>query len=203
MPPHDGCRRTEDQHQVVANTCLRFATYRGLVASLPGTDTLKKSLIVGLAFALSGTMPAHALNRSFTPTLSERDLVTRYCKGMITEFVNPDLTRTDCISPTHAIEVEFSHKWAEAIGQALHYSLWTKEFSEFPDSFARHSRQVGTPRRAGIIFACGANRSLKICTDHIVRVSRIVEEFKIPLTIWFCDPNTDMTLAECQPLDFN
>jgi hypothetical protein len=133
--------------------------------------------------------------------LSESDLVQRYCKGMITEFVNPDNTRTDCISATHAIEVDFSSKWAEAIGQALHYSLWTQEFSDYPDDFARWHLQVKTPRRAGIIFACKADRRTETCADHIVRPKRIAEAFGIPLTIWDCNPDTDATLEECQRID--
>src|SRR5690349_16182101 len=99
---------------------------------------------------------------------SERELVARYCAGMIIEFNNPDDTRTDCISDTHAIEVDFSDKWAESIGQALHYALWTKEFSENPDAFARWHYQVRTPRRAGIILMCRENRRLETCANHVV-----------------------------------
>ncbi len=133
--------------------------------------------------------------------LSEADLVRRYCTGMITEFINPDNSRTDCISATHAIEVDFSTKWAEAIGQALHYSLWTKEFSDYPNDFARWHFQVRTPRRAGIIFACRDNRRTETCADHVVRPKRIAEAFGIPLTIWDCNPDTDATLEDCLRID--
>ena len=152
----------------------------------------KASARVAILLMLS-TAPALAL--------SESDLVQRYCKGMITEFTNPDGTRTDCISATHAIEVDFSSKWAEAIGQALHYSLWTKEFSDYPDDFARWHYQVKTPRRAGIIFACRDDRRTETCANHIVRPQRIAEAFGIPLTVWDCDPDTDATLADCQRID--
>jgi len=33
-----------------------------------------------------------------------------------------DDTRIDCLTKTHAIEFDFASKWAEAIGQSLHYS---------------------------------------------------------------------------------
>ena len=33
-----------------------------------------------------------------------------------------DNTRIDCLTKTHAIEFDFALKWAEAIGQSLHYS---------------------------------------------------------------------------------
>ena len=138
-----------------------------------------------------------------TMALSEADLVKRYCKGMITEFTNPDGTRTDCISDTHAIEVDFSEKWAESIGQALHYSLWTREFSRHPDDFARWHYQVKTPRRAGIILICRENRRTETCANHVVRPKRIAEEYGIPLTIWDCNPDTDMALDECLRLDID
>jgi len=33
-----------------------------------------------------------------------------------------DGTRCDLLTPTHAIEVDYARKWAEGIGQALHYA---------------------------------------------------------------------------------
>ena len=43
----------------------------------------------------------------------------------IEEYENSDKTRVDCLTPTHAVEFDFWHKWAEGIGQALHYGLMT------------------------------------------------------------------------------
>ena len=132
---------------------------------------------------------------------SEREMVQRYCAGMITEFYNPDGTRTDCISSTHAIEVDFSNRWADAIGQALHYALWTKEFQANPETFGRWVYQVRTARKPGMILICKANIRTETCADHMVRPKRIAEEYGIALTIWDCDPETDTTLAECQRID--
>lgn len=151
------------------------------------------ALPIATLLILFGLVPAHAL--------TEKDLVARYCAGMIQEFYNPDSTRTDCISDTHAIEVDFSAKWAEAIGQALHYALWTKEFAENPEAYPRWYYQVKTPRKAGIIFACSDDRRLETCANHVVRVKRIAEEFQIPLTIWDCNPDVDMILDDCLRLD--
>lgn len=33
--------------------------------------------------------------------------------------------RCDCLTDTHAIEFDFANKWAEAIGQSLHYAAQT------------------------------------------------------------------------------
>lgn len=43
----------------------------------------------------------------------------------ITEYENDDFTRVDCLTETHAVEFDFANKWAESIGQALHYQYKT------------------------------------------------------------------------------
>lgn len=41
------------------------------------------------------------------------------------EYVLPDKTRVDILTEDVAYEVDFAVKWAEGIGQALHYSTMT------------------------------------------------------------------------------
>ena len=50
-----------------------------------------------------------------------------WCKahGGIEEYENKDFTRVDCLTKTHAVEFDFANKWAESIGQALHYGIMT------------------------------------------------------------------------------
>jgi hypothetical protein len=43
-----------------------------------------------------------------------------------TEVVLEGGTRVDCLLPEHAVEFDFASKWAEAIGQALHYGHMTQ-----------------------------------------------------------------------------
>ena len=43
----------------------------------------------------------------------------------VEEYENKDFTRVDCLSETHADELDFANKWQESIGQALHYGLMT------------------------------------------------------------------------------
>ena len=45
--------------------------------------------------------------------------------GGVQEYENKDYTRVDCLTDTHAIEFDFAKKWAEAIGQSLHYARMT------------------------------------------------------------------------------
>ncbi|BDM64558.1 hypothetical protein NFHSH190041_20100 [Shewanella sp. NFH-SH190041] len=55
---------------------------------------------------------------------SEADWVELYCNGEV-EHALQDRTRVDCLTNTHAIEYDFARKWAEAVGQSLHYSVMT------------------------------------------------------------------------------
>ncbi len=43
----------------------------------------------------------------------------------IREYKLSDSTRVDCLTPEYAIEIEFAKKWAESVGQSLHYSIMT------------------------------------------------------------------------------
>ena len=54
----------------------------------------------------------------------ERDYVSKYCNGAI-EYVLPNRTRIDCLTDDYAIEFDFAPKWAEAVGQSLHYGYAT------------------------------------------------------------------------------
>jgi len=47
-----------------------------------------------------------------------------WCIGQ-TEVKLEDGTRGDCITTNYAVEVEFAQKWAEGIGQSLHYARLT------------------------------------------------------------------------------
>jgi hypothetical protein len=57
----------------------------------------------------------------------ERYYQEKWCSEMggAVEVRMDDKTRVDCITNTHAVEVDFAPKWAEAIGQALYYGAKT------------------------------------------------------------------------------
>jgi hypothetical protein len=44
----------------------------------------------------------------------------------VPEYMLPDKARVDILTHTEAIEVDWAHKWAEGIGQALYYGAMTK-----------------------------------------------------------------------------
>lgn len=56
---------------------------------------------------------------------SESSYQHAYCSihNGIEEFELQDKTRIDCLTDDYAIEFDFANKWAESIGQALHYGL--------------------------------------------------------------------------------
>jgi len=41
------------------------------------------------------------------------------------EVVMPDRTRCDLLTDVYAIEADWAHKWAEGVGQCVHYALLT------------------------------------------------------------------------------
>ncbi len=75
--------------------------------------------------AISLVGPGAAQNAPYKKTrLNERAYQEKWCRdynGQV-EVVFVDRTRCDCLTDTHAVEVEFARKWKEAIGQALHYA---------------------------------------------------------------------------------
>ena len=58
---------------------------------------------------------------------SERYYQEKFAReiGGQVEVVMEDGTRCDILTATHAIEVDFAKKWAEAIGQSLNYAMHT------------------------------------------------------------------------------
>jgi hypothetical protein len=57
----------------------------------------------------------------------EKDYQEAWCAehGGETEYRLPDQTRVDCLTSTHAVEVDFAPKWAESVGQTLYYAEQT------------------------------------------------------------------------------
>ncbi|HGX92543.1 MAG TPA: hypothetical protein ENK35_04425 [Candidatus Tenderia sp.] len=69
----------------------------------------------------------------------------------------------DCLTPTHAVEVDPGKKWAEGLGQALFYA----------------SR---TGRRAGVLLITPAG------SRHHRRLQAIIEHYGLPVDVWTIDP---------------
>jgi hypothetical protein len=72
-----------------------------------------------------------------------------------------DGTRCDCVTDTHAVEVEFAAKWHEAIGQSLNY--------------ARH-----TTKRAGIVIVSRGKKDAK----KLKSLRDVILFYQLPIDVW-------------------
>ena len=91
----------------------------------------------------------------------EKYYQTNWCnknKGM-SEVKLSDNTRIDCLTSEYAIEFDFASKWAEAIGQSLHYSYMTN-------------------KKAGIVLIVENNDDKK----YVDRIKPLCEKHEI--TLW-------------------
>lgn len=82
------------------------------------------------------------------------------------ESVVPSGARCDCLTTTHAIEFDFADKWAEAIGQSLHYATQTE-------------------KKAGIVIIMeNPDRDNKL----LKRLKMTIEENDLPIDYWLLIP---------------
>ncbi|QPJ65230.1 MAG: hypothetical protein G3M78_07435 [Candidatus Nitrohelix vancouverensis] len=76
-----------------------------------------------------------------------------------------DRTRVDCLTTQHAIEFDFGSKWAEAIGQALHYSM-------------------ATGKEAGIVLILETEEDGK----YWIRLNNIIQRYHLGIHTWKIHP---------------
>lgn len=55
---------------------------------------------------------------------NEQHYINKYCSENLAYTAT---VAVDCLTAEYAIEFDFSHKWAEAIGQSLYYALQTNK----------------------------------------------------------------------------
>ncbi len=81
-----------------------------------------KTWLTAFVVILAASSPAHARHQH-----PERWYQERWCRAQQgrAEVRLVDRTRVDCLTATHAVEVDFARKLYEAIGQSLHYSMLT------------------------------------------------------------------------------
>lgn len=91
---------------------------------------------------------------------TEKHYVDKWCVGE-KEVTLSDKTRCDCVTKEHAIEFDFAPKWAEAIGQSLHYAAQTKKLP-------------------GIVLICRKKTDRK----HLNKIRNISKLYRLPITVW-------------------
>ena len=98
--------------------------------------------------------------------MPERVYQDAWCKGKgATEVVMSDRTRIDCLTSTHAVEMDFADKWAESIGQSLGYA-------------------VMSGRRAGVALIV-EKPSHKAKWN---KLNTVIKEMNLPIDTWMIEP---------------
>lgn len=86
---------------------------------------MKKYLLTSIITALTlyTSAPAYGKHK-----FKEKEYQKVWCDkaGGVMEHVVSGGSRVDCLTDTHAVEVEFAPKWKESVGQALYYGKKTK-----------------------------------------------------------------------------
>jgi hypothetical protein len=86
----------------------------------------------------------------------------QWCAGRgKTEAAMSDGTRCDCLTATHAVEVEHARKWAESVGQALNYAMQSN-------------------KRAGIVMIVERPKDRK----YWIRLNSIIQSYDLPIDTW-------------------
>ena len=91
-------------------------------------------------------------------------LVCQHWQGK--EEVWIDGGRVDCITRSHSIETDYAHKWQQAIGQSLYYSLVTG-------------------LKPGILVI----RQSKKDDKYIARLRKTIKYYRLPIKIWKVEKN--------------
>jgi len=89
------------------------------------------------------------------------------------EKVLEDGTRCDCLTDTHAIEVDFADNWYEAVGQSTHYS---------------HQ----TDKRAGIVLILESPDDKR----HWQRLINLVDKSELPIDVWSVGDGVDSGMPQ-------
>ena len=104
------------------------------------------------------------LATSYVDARPEREYQEEWCASMggEVEVVLADRTRCDCVTDTHAIEVEFARNWHSAVGQALWYAAQTS-------------------KRPGIVLIIDANSSDE---KYWIKLNVLVDAYELPIDLW-------------------
>ena len=100
---------------------------------------------------------------SSSENINEKWYQERWCKENNGKYEVrlKDKTRCDCLTDDYAIEVDFARKWAEAVGQSLHYARMTGQ-------------------QAGILLIVEESKDEK----HLERLNKLIEYHELPIKVW-------------------
>ena len=99
-----------------------------------------------------------------------------FCTGD-TEHILDNYTRVDCLTESHAIEVDFASKFYEAIGQSLYYASYTG-------------------KRAGILLIIERKKDLK----YWYRLNSVIQYYGLPIDVWTTGAAVNSLEPRAKPL---
>jgi hypothetical protein len=123
------CLRSPEAFAEIIEACGGIVDI-GALHHCPHQESPMKKERMRLWWMLPAALAAYIigfLSCSTAHALVEADYVDAWCterKGR-QEVVLSDNTRIDCALPTYSVEFDYAYKWAEAIGQSLHYAQMT------------------------------------------------------------------------------
>lgn len=145
------------------------AAFKKIFGNEKKMNTIYKKIRSGLCYFSAGFICLSVMTIGEEPccALEEHSRESGYneqwCsehKG-IREKTLKDKTRCDCVTETHAVESDYGKKWAEAIGQSLHYA-------------------AVTGKKAGIVLIIKNEEECR----YLDRLIMTIESFHLPIDVW-------------------
>lgn len=119
--------------------------------------------VIALICLVSCSVPAQAKHLH-----TERVYQEHWCAAQpgTLEVSLPGGLRIDCETVTHAVEVDFAPKWAEAVGQSLAYA-------------------AATGKRPGILLILEMSGDSR----HLAKLRSVIDAFALPIDVWTITPD--------------
>jgi hypothetical protein len=113
-----------------------------------------------IKFWVSALVIVLATSLAYGGKKSEADYQHEWCTGKV-EVMLSDRTRVDCLTDTHAIEIDFASKWKQAIGQSLHYALMAR-------------------KKAGIALILREPSDQR----YLDQLNAVIKQYQLPIAVW-------------------
>ncbi|MEK8016566.1 MAG: hypothetical protein VSS75_006830 [Candidatus Parabeggiatoa sp.] len=132
-----------------------------------------KKRVITFMVIMASLLSAYAVQAK--PLHNEKWYQEQWCQEQSseTEVVMEDGTRCDCVTETHAVEMDFADNWYEAVGQSTHYS---------------HQ----TDKRAGIVLILESSDDKR----HWQRLLNLIAKSKLPIDVWAVGDGVDSEMPQ-------
>lgn len=118
-----------------------------------------------IALSLSLAVDLIAYPRS-AYAVSEKEVQAVICEGMRQGVRTESGTYADCVSDIHAIEIDWTGNWKEALGQALHYGS-------------------ALDKKSGIYLVCREDTEQSLCLKHKLGLEETIANQGLNVDVWF------------------